>query len=90
MGPLLTDARRGLAMHQQPITDPEIRVPILAPIVQEMLLFAHRHYRARTWEPDNLVHIKTFRVIFAVCTNYNNFAARKPAYVATWTTSWST
>jgi hypothetical protein len=33
MGPLLPDGRRGLAM-QQPITDPDILVPILAPIVQ--------------------------------------------------------
>jgi hypothetical protein len=36
MGPLLTDARRGLAM--QPITDLDIRVPTPAPIVQQMLL----------------------------------------------------
>jgi hypothetical protein len=49
LGLLLTDARRGLVMQQQPITDPDIRVPILAPIVQRMLLFAHRHYRALTW-----------------------------------------
>jgi hypothetical protein len=48
MGPLLTDARRGLAMQQQPITDPDIRVPIPAPIIQHMLLFAHRDYRALT------------------------------------------
>jgi site-specific recombinase XerC len=48
LGPLLTDARRGLAMQQQPITDPDIRVPIHVPIVQKMLLFAHRHYRALT------------------------------------------
>jgi hypothetical protein len=46
LGPLLTDARRGLAMQQQTVTDPDIRVPIPAPIVQQMLLFAHRHYRA--------------------------------------------
>jgi hypothetical protein len=48
LGPLLTDARRGLAMQQQPITAPDIRVPLPAPIVQQMLLFAHRHYRALT------------------------------------------
>jgi hypothetical protein len=34
LGQLLTDARRGLAMQQQPITDPDICVPIPAPIVQ--------------------------------------------------------
>jgi hypothetical protein len=34
LGPLLTDARRGLAMEQQLITDPDIRVPFSAPIVQ--------------------------------------------------------
>jgi hypothetical protein len=73
LGPLLTDARRGLAMQQPPITDPDIRVPISAPIVQHMLLFAHRHYRALTWQPDNLVQIKTFRAILAVCTNYCYF-----------------
>jgi hypothetical protein len=72
-GPLLTDARRGLAMQQQPITDPDIRVPIHAPIEQHMLLLGHRHYRALTWQPDNLVHIKTFRAILAVCTNYCYF-----------------
>jgi hypothetical protein len=60
-------------MQQQPITDPDIRVPIPAPIVQHMLLFAHRHYRALIWQPDNLVHIKTFRAILAVCTNYCYF-----------------
>jgi hypothetical protein len=70
LGPLLTGARRGLAMQKQPITDPDIRVPIHAPIVQQMLLFAHRHYRALTWQPDNLVHIKTFCAILAVYTNY--------------------
>jgi hypothetical protein len=69
LGSLLTDARRGIAMQQHPITDPGIRVPIPAPIVQHVLLFAHRHYRALTWQPDNLVHIKTFRAILAVCTN---------------------
>jgi hypothetical protein len=69
LGPLLTDARRGLAMQQQPITDPDIRVPIHAPIVQQMLHFAHRHYRALPWQPDTLVHIKTFRAIFAIYTN---------------------
>jgi hypothetical protein len=68
--PLLTDPRRGLAMQHQPITDPHIRVPIPTPIVQEMLHFAHRHYRALNWQPDALVHIKTFRAILAVCTNY--------------------
>jgi hypothetical protein len=73
LGTLLTDARRGLAMQQQPITDPDIRVPNHAPVVQQMLLFAHRHYRALTWQPDNLVHIKTFRAILAVCTNYCYF-----------------
>jgi hypothetical protein len=31
LGSLLTDARRGLAMHEQPITDPDIRVPIPPP-----------------------------------------------------------
>jgi hypothetical protein len=60
-------------MQQQPIIDPDICVPYLAPIVQHMLLFAHRQYRALTWQPDNLVHIKTFRAIFAVCTNYCYF-----------------
>ena len=73
LGPLLTDARRGLAMQQQPITAPDIRVPLPAPIVQQMLLFAHRHYRALTWQPDNLVQIKTFRAMLAVCTNYCYF-----------------
>jgi hypothetical protein len=69
LGPLLTDARMGLAMQQHPITAPDIRVPLHVLIVQEMLLFAHRHYRALTWQPDNLVHIKTFRAMLAVCTN---------------------
>jgi hypothetical protein len=55
LGPLLTDARRRLAMQPQPIIDPDIRVPIPAPIVQHMLLFAHRHYHALTHQPDNLV-----------------------------------
>jgi hypothetical protein len=73
LGPLLTDARRGLAIQQHPITDPDIRVPIPAPIVQQMLLFAHRHYRALTWQPDNLVRIKTFRAIFVFCTKYCYF-----------------
>jgi hypothetical protein len=73
MGPLLTDARHGLAMQQQPITDPDICIPIPAPIVQHMLLFAHRHHRAITWRPDNLVQIKTFRAILAVGTNYCYF-----------------
>jgi hypothetical protein len=57
LGPLLTDARQGFAMQQQSITDLDIRVPIPAPIVRHMLLFAHRHYRPLTWQPDNLVHI---------------------------------
>jgi hypothetical protein len=48
LGPLLTDARRGLALQQQPIEDPDIRVPIQASIVQQMLQFAHHHYRALT------------------------------------------
>jgi hypothetical protein len=69
LAPLLTDARQGLAMQQQPITDPDIRVPIPASIVQQMLLFAHRYYRVLTWQPDNLVKIKTFRAILAVCTH---------------------
>jgi hypothetical protein len=73
LGPLLTDARRGLAMQQKPITDPDIRVPIPAPIVQHMVLFAHRQYHALTWQPDNLVHIKTFRAIYVVFTNYCYF-----------------
>jgi hypothetical protein len=73
LGPLLTDARLGLAMQQQPITDPDIRVPIPTPIVQHMLIFAHIHYRALTWQPDNLIQIKTFRTILAVCTNYPFF-----------------
>jgi hypothetical protein len=73
LGPLVTDVRRGLAMQQQPITDPDIRVPIPALIVQYMLLFAHRHYRALTWQPDNLVHIKTFRAIIVFSTNYCYF-----------------
>jgi hypothetical protein len=73
LGSLLTDANRGLAMQQQPITDPDIRVLIQAPIVQHMLLFAHRHYRLLTRQPDNLVHIKTFRAILVVCTNYYCF-----------------
>jgi hypothetical protein len=38
-----------------------------------MLLFAHRHYRALTRQPDNLAQIKTFRAILAVCTNYCYF-----------------
>jgi hypothetical protein len=66
--PLLRDARRGLAMQQQTITDPDIRVPIPAPIVQYMLLFVRRHYRALTWQPDNVVHIKIFCAILAVYT----------------------
>jgi hypothetical protein len=70
LGLLLTNASRGRAMQQQPITDPDIRIPIQAPIVQHMLLFAHRHYRMLTRQPDNLVHIKTFRAILVVCTNY--------------------
>jgi hypothetical protein len=69
LGPLLTDARRGLAMQQHRITDPDIRVRNPTPIVQHMLLFANRHYRALTWQPDNLVHIKTFRAILAACTS---------------------
>jgi hypothetical protein len=73
LGPLLTDARRGLAMQQQPIADPDIRVPIPASIVQQLLILAHRHYRALTWQPDNLLEIKTFRAILAVCTNYCYF-----------------
>jgi hypothetical protein len=73
LGPLLTGARRGLAMQQQPITNPNICVPILAPIVQQMLRFAHRHYLPLTWQPDTLVHIKTFRAILAVCTIYCYF-----------------
>jgi hypothetical protein len=60
-------------MHQQPITDPDIHVLIPAPIVQQMVLFAHRHYRALTWQPDNLVHIMTFRAILAICNNYCYF-----------------
>jgi hypothetical protein len=68
LGPLLTDARRGLAMQQHPITDPNIREPIPTPIVQQTLQFAHR-YRALPWQPDTLVHIKTFREILDVCTN---------------------
>jgi hypothetical protein len=68
LGPLLTDASRGLAMHRQLITDPDIRVPIPSPIVQELLLLAHQYYRAITWQPDNLVHIKNFRAILAVST----------------------
>jgi hypothetical protein len=40
--PLPTDARRGLAIQQQPITDPDIRIPIPAPIVQQVLHFVHR------------------------------------------------
>jgi hypothetical protein len=38
-----------------------------------MLLFAHRHYRALTCQTENLVHIRTFRAILAVCTNYCYF-----------------
>jgi hypothetical protein len=34
-----------------------------------MLQFAYRHYRALTWQPDTLVHFKTFRTILALCTN---------------------
>jgi hypothetical protein len=67
----------GLAMQQQPITDPDMRVPIPAPIVQHMLLFAHRHYRALTWQPDNLVQIKTFRAILALSTNYYYFCGNR-------------
>jgi hypothetical protein len=48
-------------MHQQPSP---------APFVQHVLLFAHRHYRTLTWQPDNLVPINTFRAILVVCTNY--------------------
>jgi hypothetical protein len=48
-GPLLTDARRGLAIQQEPITDPGVRVPIQAPIVQQILQFSHRNYRVLTW-----------------------------------------
>jgi hypothetical protein len=60
-------------MQQQPITDPDIRVPVPTPIAQEMLLFALRYYRALTWQPDNLVKIKTFRAILAFNTNYCYF-----------------
>jgi hypothetical protein len=60
-------------MKQHPITDPDIRVSIHAPIVQQMLKFAHRHYRAITWQLDTLVHIKTFRAILAVRTTDNYF-----------------
>jgi hypothetical protein len=53
-------------MKPQPITDPDIRVPFPTRIVQHMLQFAYRHYRALTWQPDTLVHIKTFRAVLAV------------------------
>jgi hypothetical protein len=90
LGSLLMDARRGLATQQQPITDPDISVPILVPIVQQMLLFAHRHYRALTWQPNNLVQIKTSARFSQSALTTAIFAARKPAYVATWTTLRST
>jgi hypothetical protein len=77
LGPFLTDARRGLAMQQQPITDPDIIVPIPSPIVQAMLQFAHRQYRALTWQPDILVHVKIFRAILAVRTNNCYFCSAK-------------
>jgi hypothetical protein len=60
-------------MQQRPITDPDIRVPTPTPIVQQMLQFANRRYSALPWQPDTFVHIKTFRAIFAVCTNYCYF-----------------
>jgi hypothetical protein len=76
-GPLLPGSRRGLAMQQPPITDTDVRIPIPSPIVQQMLQFAHQCYRALTWQPDTLVHIKTFRVILAVCTNFFYFCRAK-------------
>jgi hypothetical protein len=92
-GPLLTNARQRLAMQLHPITDPNIRVQILAPIVQQMLQFAHRHYRALAWQPDTLVHIKISRSS-AQFSQYALtiviFASRKPEYHATWTISRST
>jgi hypothetical protein len=52
-------------MHEHPIIDTDIRVSFPSPIVQQML-----QYRALlTWQPDTLVHIKTFRAILAVCIN---------------------
>jgi hypothetical protein len=69
LGPLLTDVRQGLAMQQQPFADPDIRNPIPSTILQHMLQFAHRHYRAVTWQPDTVVHIKSFRAILGVSTN---------------------
>jgi hypothetical protein len=77
-------------MQQQPITDPDTCVPIPTSIVQQMLQFGHRHYRALAWQPDTLVHIKTFREILALCTIYCYYAAQKMGYAATWTTSRST
>jgi hypothetical protein len=50
-------------MQQHQVADPDIRVPIPAPIVKQMLQFAHRHDRALTGQPNNLVHIKTFRAV---------------------------
>jgi hypothetical protein len=71
---LLTDARLGLAMQQQTITDPDIRIPIPTPTVQHMLQFANRHYRALPWRPDTLVlYIKTFRANNTFCSNYRYF-----------------
>jgi hypothetical protein len=55
-------------MQRQPITDPDDRVSIPTPIVQQMLQFANRHYRALTRQSDTLVHIKTFRAILAIYT----------------------
>jgi hypothetical protein len=66
--PLLTDASWGLTMQQQPIADLDVRVPILAPIVLQMLQYAHRQCKALIWQTDPLVHIKNFRAILAVCT----------------------
>jgi hypothetical protein len=46
--PLLTEARRGLAMQQHHMTGLDNRLLILALIVQQVLQFAHRRYLALT------------------------------------------
>jgi hypothetical protein len=86
LGPLLTDARRGLAMMRQPIADPDIRIPIPVLVVQQMLQFARQHYRAITWSMHNLIHIKTFRAILAVCNNSYSFCRCHMDDIAVYTT----
>jgi hypothetical protein len=73
LGPLLTDARRRLAIQPHSIADQDVRVPIPLSDFQQMLQISHRHYRVLVWQPDTLVRIKIFRAILAVCSNYRRF-----------------